>query len=168
MLPTRTRIRERSIPRRLVAGLGGLAVIGLVAVAGCSKPFRAEKVVQLSAPLPVSRVEIRSGMGAIEATAESGGDAVRAEALLVGHGATQRDADEAVEQIEVALTPMSGGTVVAEGRHPPDTSWRAATTQTATPTTEFGSGSGARGRHSVHVGPHVDACDRTGRRDAPR
>src|SRR5262245_36353641 len=117
---TSARIPERATPR----GLGKVFVVGLLTMAGCGKPFRAEKLVALTAPLPIRRLEIRSRMGEIEVNADSVCALVRADAFLVGHGSSQRDANEALDEIEVELTPQSGGTVVAEGHHPRETSWR--------------------------------------------
>ncbi len=102
--------------------LSGLLVIGAlcVVVSGCGKPFQVRDRVTLTASLPAEKLVIDTEFGDITVRGDSDATEIRAEALRIGRGSTPHEAERALDEIQVSLSPEEGkpGVVIARAEHP--------------------------------------------------
>jgi len=93
----------------------------LFTLTGCgSTPYSATDTLKLTAAGPVHKLVIDNPVGGVDVRADASCQEVRAEAVRVGRGATQAEAHEALQTIDVTLAPREGdaGTVLATARLP--------------------------------------------------
>ncbi len=100
--------------------LSCIALLFVSLVAGCGTPFSARDHITLTAPRPASMLVVDNGVGDIVIRAGDSGGEVRAEVVRVGKGASIGQAEEALQDIKVALEAKSGeaGTLLARAEHP--------------------------------------------------
>lgn len=117
------KLHLRSIQLRTTGPrLLGLLVIGAlcVVVSGCGKPFQVRDRVTLTASLPAEKLVIQTEFGDIVVRGDSDATEIRAEALRIGRGSTPHQAERALDEIQVSLSPEEGkpGVVIARVEHP--------------------------------------------------
>ena len=113
----------RSIrPHTAAPRLSGLLAMGAlcVVVSGCGKPFQVREQVTLTASLPAEKLVIHTEFGDIVVRGDSDATEIRAEALRIGRGSTPYEAERALDEIQVSLSPEEGkpGVVIARAEHP--------------------------------------------------
>ncbi|HBS29744.1 MAG TPA: hypothetical protein DEB06_09915 [Phycisphaerales bacterium] len=108
--------------RRWSRWLGAAAVMGATAgaaLAGADSRPTAEESETLAAPAS-GALRLENFVGEIEVVAVEGATEVKAEVLKRGQGRSQKEAEEALDEISVSLSPdaMSPGTLVARATLP--------------------------------------------------
>ena len=113
-----------SCRRRATGSLsvGACIAVGVlcVVVSGCGTPFQAREQISLTAPLPAQRLLVRTDFGDITVRSDANATEIRAEATLIGKGATPAEAKKALREIKATLAAdeSSSGIVRAEAEHP--------------------------------------------------
>ncbi len=111
-----------SFLRTRTAGLGmaaGLLCAGCLTT-GCGTPYRSVEIVTLTAVTPEDVLAITTFFGDVTVTADPSADGIRAEAKKIGRGSTAKEADRALNAIQVSLEadPRLPGTLRAVASHP--------------------------------------------------
>src|SRR5262245_52428681 len=104
----------RTDARRFFLCLAPLTIVG------CGTPFRAQESVSLVSPCPTSRLIVNNSVGQVSIYADPAATQLRAEIIKIGRGASQEQANQALEDMEVELSAKDTepGVVRAEARHP--------------------------------------------------
>ncbi|MCH8913489.1 MAG: hypothetical protein IIA33_07985 [Planctomycetes bacterium] len=83
-------------------------------------PFQAREQISLTAPLPTDKLLVRTDFGDITVRSDANATEIRAEATLIGKGATPAEAKKALREIKATLATdhRNSGIVRAEAEHP--------------------------------------------------
>ena len=105
----------------VVAALGSLGVF----TTGCGTPFKTQEQLTLKAPAGAARLIVENNIGDVTIEADAQANEVSAVVTKIGRGATAKEADKALAELEVSLAmDAAAGALRAKVSHPRATSFR--------------------------------------------
>ncbi|HVZ93221.1 MAG TPA: DUF4097 family beta strand repeat-containing protein [Phycisphaerales bacterium] len=101
-------------------GTAAVAAVALAVVPACHADHKAEERQSLSVDGAATKLVLEGNVGDVEVIASAGATEVTAEVVKIGQGWNQKDAEEALSNIEVFLVDSNKepGTVLAYSKHP--------------------------------------------------
>lgn len=109
---------------RSIAVLAALGSLGVL-VTGCGTPFKSQEEFTLKAPASAGRLIVENNIGDVTIQSDAQAKEVSAVITKIGRGATAKEADKALAELEVSLAmDDSAGALRAKVDHPRATSFR--------------------------------------------